>query len=118
MGIGLDNSAPIYLQLAQQIEKDIISGKLKSGERLASVRDLALQLKVNPNTLQKTLAELENKRLIFTERTNGKFVTADDGLIKKLRDEYANLLSQRYLDDMLDLGFDTQDAIQILKERR
>ena len=66
------------------IKVDIISGQLKSGERLPSVRDLALQNKVNPNTMQKALVELEDEGLVYTERTNGKFVTENKELIEKI----------------------------------
>ena len=72
-----NNEQPIYIQLVEQLKIKIISGKLPSGERLPSVRELALMTKVNPNTMQKALAELEETGLIYTERTNGKFVTTD-----------------------------------------
>ena len=80
-----DNNIPIYIQLVEQIKIDIISGKITSGERLPSVRDFALQMKVNPNTMQKALQELEDINLIYTERTNGKFVTEDKKLIDKFK---------------------------------
>ena len=76
-----NNDKPIYLQLLENIRIEIVSGILKPGDRLLSVRELALKMKVNPNTLQKALAELENEGLIYTERTNGKFVTNDTNLI-------------------------------------
>ena len=69
-----NNERPIYIQLVETIRVQIVSGKLKSGERLPSVRELALTAKVNPNTMQKALAELEDEGLVYTERTNGKFV--------------------------------------------
>ena len=85
MKFEFDNNIPIYIQLVEQIKTFIISGNLKPGERLPSVRDLALQTKVNPNTMQKALTELEELKLIYTERTNGKFVTNDQKLIDKYR---------------------------------
>ena len=85
MTIIFDNNIPIYIQ---QIKIDIISGKLKPGERLMSVREYALDMKVNPNTMQKALVELEEIGLIFTERTNGKFVTNDQKLINKYKKIY------------------------------
>ena len=78
-----DNERPIYIQLVEKIRLEIVSGKLKSGERLPSVRELALISRVNPNTMQKALAELEDEGLIYTERTNGKFVTDNKELIEK-----------------------------------
>ena len=81
MDFEFDNNIPIYVQLVEQIKIYIISGKIKPGERVLSVRDLALEFKVNPNTVQKALVELENLKLIYTERTNGRFVTDDQNLI-------------------------------------
>ena len=86
MRFDFDNNVPIYIQLVEQLKIYIISGKLNPGDRLPSVRDLALQTKVNPNTMQKALGELEDLKLIYTERTNGKFVTNDQKLIDKYKD--------------------------------
>ena len=116
MNCEFDNNTPIYLQLAQQIETDIISGKIESGARLPSVRELAIIFKVNPNTVQKALSELENTKLIFTERTNGKFVTTEKELIENKRSEYAERLNKKFIDDMKSIGINTADAISILKE--
>ena len=63
-----DNERPIYIQLVEIIRIEIVSGKFKKGQRMPSVRELALIMKVNPNTMQKALAELENEQLIYTER--------------------------------------------------
>ena len=82
-----DNDRPIYVQLVEKLRIEIISGKLKSGERLPSVRELALTVRVNPNTMQIALVELENEGLIYTERTNGKFVTKNEELIEKVKKE-------------------------------
>ena len=80
-----NNSVPIYLQIVSEIKKQIVSGKLIPGERIPSVRELALTYKVNPNTMQKALIELEENGLIKTERTNGKFVTEDENIINKIK---------------------------------
>lgn len=77
MNFIFDNDRPIYIQLVEQLKQYIVSARLKPGERLPSVRDLAMESKVNPNTMQKALSELEDDKLIYTERTNGKFVTDD-----------------------------------------
>lgn len=109
-----DNERPIYLQFLEQLELHIISGQLAPGERLPSVRDFALQAGVNPNTIQKALAELEAKGLIFTERTNGKYVTADQKLIQKSRKEFATTKTQKYIQDMLNLGVEKSEIIEYL----
>ena len=110
-----DNNIPIYIQLVEQLKIYIISGRIKSGERLPSVREFALQTKVNPNTMQKALVELEELKLIYTERTNGKFVTNDQKLIDKYKKQYAEELSNKYFSSMESIGFDKNDAINYLK---
>ena len=89
MNINFDNNTPIYIQLLEYIKTYIISGKLNSGDKLPSVRDFASMFKVNPNTMQKALAELEEEKLIYTERTNGKFVTNDKKIINDIKSKYA-----------------------------
>lgn len=116
MNFIFDNDRPIYIQLVEQIKMYIISGKFKPGARLLSVRDLALQMKVNPNTMQRALVELENINLIYTERTNGKYVTTDEELIKSYRDNYAKEKVLKYFNDMNELGYTKKDAIKYLKE--
>ena len=111
-----DNDRPIYLQLVEKLKIEIISGKIKPGERLPSVRELALIVRVNPNTMQKALAELENIGLIYTERTNGKFVTQDANLIEKMRKELAKEKVKYYLEDMKNIGITYEEAITYLQE--
>ena len=111
-----DNDRPIYIQLVEQLKLFIISSAYKPGERLPSVRDLALECKVNPNTLQKALGELEELGLIHTQRTNGKFVTDDINLIKKYKEELAKEKMVTYFKDMVSLGFTKGEAIKYLKD--
>lgn len=116
MKFDFDNNSPIYIQLVEQLKIYIISGKLEVGERLPSVRELALLTRVNPNTMQKALVELEELKLVYTERTNGKFVTNDQNLIEKYRKDYADELSKKYFASMESIGFDTSKAIKYLKD--
>lgn len=109
------NDRPIYLQITEQLERYIVSGRFPPGEKLPSVRDLAIFAKVNPNTMQKALAELELHKLIITERTNGKYVTHDQELIANLRDKYAKHATNHFLQSMLELGFDKKSAMVYLK---
>ena len=111
-----DNNRPIYIQLVESLRIKIISGKFKPGERLPSVRELALTAKVNPNTMQKALAELEDEGLIYTERTNGKFVTDNQELIEKLKIELAKEKVNIYINDMNNIGVSYEDAIKYLQE--
>lgn len=99
-----ENSTPIYLQLEQKIKIEIISGRIPPGSRLPSVRNFAIDLKVNPNTLQRALQELEEENLIFTERTNGKFVTNDKKIIDIHLKRYAKRLTEEYKAKMKEIG--------------
>lgn len=116
MSYSFDNERPIYVQLVEKLELDIISGKLKPGERIPSVRELALTLKVNPNTLQKALAELEESGLIYTERTNGKFVTENEKIITARKKELAKGKAKKFIDDMNSIGIEFAETIDFLKK--
>ena len=98
-----DNNIPIYIQLLEYMKIYLISGTFKCGEKLPSVREFAQTFKVNPNTMQKALSELENMNLIYTERTNGKFVTKDSRLIEK------------YFQGMKRIGLGKADSIKYLE---
>jgi len=111
-----NNNIPIYIQIVEKIKVKIISGVLCAEERLPSVREFAIQMQVNPNTMQKALTELEELGLIFTERTNGKFVTKDKGLIEKYKAEYAKELSEKYFENMLGIGYTKKQVLDYLKE--
>ena len=111
-----DNDRPIYIQLVEMLKIEIVSGKLKPGERLLSVRELAMEAKVNPNTMQKALVELENEGLVYTERTNGKFVTNNNKLIEKKKKELASEKVSIFLNDMKKLGVTYEEAICYLQE--
>ena len=111
-----DNERPIYIQLVEMIRIDIVSGKFKKGQKLPSVRELALIMKVNPNTMQKALAELEDEKLIYTERTNGKFVTEDEKLIEKIKKQLAQKKVNNYLNSMKSIGISYELAVKYLQE--
>ncbi len=111
------NDRPIYIQLVEQLELYIVSGKIPPGQRLPSVRDLAISAKVNPNTMQRALAELESLKLIYTERTNGKFVTTNEKLLTKYRNKLATEKAKIYFQSMQKLGFDKNNALEFLKQK-
>lgn len=111
-----DNERPIYIQLVEMIRISIVSGEYQKGQKLPSVRELALMMKVNPNTMQKALAELENEKLIYTERTNGKYVTEDEKLIEKTKKELAQEKVNNYLKSMEYIGINQDLAIKYLQE--
>ena len=93
-----------------KLKIDIFAGRLKPGDKLSSVRDFALQFKVNPNTVQKALSELEATGMIFTERTNGKYVTSNQELISRYRDEYAKTLTREYKFKMKEIGKEVKEV--------
>ena len=86
-----DTNVPIYLQLIEKIQRMIVTGEWRAGERIPAVRELALAFGVNPNTMQRALAELERDGLLYSERTSGRFVTEDQAHILRLRDSLAQL---------------------------
>ena len=115
MDFTFDNNIPIYIQLLEYLKIYLISGVFKCGDKLPSVRDFANTFKVNPNTMQKALSELEDMKLIYTERTNGKYVTKDEKLIEKLKDEYALTLAKSYFEGMKKIGLGKADSIRYLE---
>ncbi len=117
MEFRFDNDRPIYIQLVEQLELYIITGHFPPGERLPSVRDLASIAKVNPNTMQRALTELEDKRLIITERTNGKFVTDDQKFLHHQQQEFARTKIQKFLSEMQELGISRTEIINYLKRK-
>jgi len=111
-----DNERPIYIQIVEKLKAEIVSGRLKQGERLPSVRELAVMARVNPNTMQKALVELENEGLVYTERTNGKFVTTNKELITKIQKELAKDKVINFLIDMKNIGITENEARNYLQE--
>ena len=110
------NDLPIYSQLVDKIKLAIVSGALPPGERLASVRDLATEAGVNPNTMQRALQELEREGLVFSQRTAGRFVTEDITVIDEIKKTLAKGQIESFLKAMKELGYDRQGIIDLLKE--
>ena len=110
------NDKPIYLQLIDYFKAQIISGELTEGSRLDSVRDLAVKAKVNPNTMQKALSELERMGLVRTERTSGRFITDDKEKIAAMKKEIAETEITAFLEKMKALGFEKEEIIKIIQE--
>ncbi len=92
----IENSSPVYLQIKEKLAIQIFGAKLKPGDKLPTVREIALNERVNPNTVQKALGELEREQLIFAKSTSGNFVTNDLELIMQKREEYAKNLTRNY----------------------
>ena len=110
------NDAPIYTQLIQQIKVGIVTGAFPPGERLPSVRDLATEAGVNPNTMQRALAELERDGLVYSQRTAGRFVTEDNTMINTAKRGLAERHVKTFLEAMLQLGFQREEIINLIAQ--
>lgn len=110
------NDAPIYTQLIQQVKVGIVTGAFPPGERLPSVRDLATEAGVNPNTMQRALAELERDGLVYSQRTAGRFVTEDNTMINQAKRSLAERHVKTFLEAMLRLGFQKDEIITLITQ--
>lgn len=112
----LDSSRPIYLQIIERVQMDIITGRYQPGDKLPSVRDLAQEAAVNPNTMQKALSELERSGLIYSQRTSGRFITEDKELIHQMKKELAAAEVSAFVAHMKQLGITPEETRQLLAE--
>ena len=110
----LNSDRPIYAQILERSQMQIVSGVYQPGTKIPSVRELAADAGVNPNTMQKALAELERSGLVMTQRTSGRVVTEDLNMIKEIRNQLAGEQVKEFVKKMKDLGFDREDIIDLL----
>ena len=115
MGEQFDSSRPIYAQLVERLKARILAGTYPPGGHLESVRDLAAAAGVNPNTMQRALAQLEMEGLVRTERTSGRFVTEDTELIEQLRAAAAHEIAEEFLKKMNSIGYTPEKAAALLE---
>lgn len=115
MIISFDPKLPIYTQIVDVIKRKICSGELAPGERMPAVREMSLEIGVNPNTLQRAMSDLERDGLLFTERTAGRFVTNDEVLIKKIRNDMKVQEVSEFVKKMKELGCSFDDVEEQLK---
>ncbi len=107
---------PVYLQIADRLTKSVLSGEYKPGEQIPSVRQLALEAAVNPNTIQHAFTELENNGLIISKNTVGRFVTDDKSIIEECRNELAKNIVKDFIKNMTQLSITPDQAIKIIEE--
>ena len=112
----LDSSRPIYLQIVERVQMDIITWRYQPGDKLPSVRDLAQEAAVNPNTMQKALSELERSGLIYSQRTSGRFIAEDKELIHQMKKELAAAEVSAFVAHMKQLGITPEEIRQLLAE--
>lgn len=111
----ISGDKPIYLQLMEQMKLRIISGQYAPGQRIPSVRELASQAAVNPNTMQKALVGLEEQRLLYSQRTAGRFITQDTALIQQAKEAFALEQINEFIHTMTAMGFQQSETVQLLK---
>lgn len=112
----LNSDRPIFMQIIEIIQLDIISGRYAPGDKLPSVRDLASDAAVNPNTMQKALSELERSGLVYSQRTSGRFITEDTKMIEKLKSNLAREKIEEFLESMQKLGISKHETITLITE--
>ena len=112
----LESSRPSYLQIIERVQMDIITGRYQPGDKLPSVRDLAQEAAVNPNTMQKALSELERSGLIYSQRTSGRFITEDKELIHQMQKELAAAEVSAFVAHMKQLVITPEEIRQLLAE--
>ena len=110
MDFELQSSRPIWLQLAEQLGRRIVTGVYPPGSRFPTVRELAAEAGVNPNTMQRALGQLESEGLVITNRTAGRTVTEDVAVLDAMRKRLAEELREKYFSDMKELGYDRAAA--------
>lgn len=112
----LDSDRPIFIQIIEKIQMDIISGLYAPGDKLPSVRELAIEASVNPNTMQKALSELERTGLVYSQRTSGRYITEDTAMITNLKSKLAKDIVTQFLDNMQKLGIQEEEIISLISE--
>lgn len=110
-----DEKSPIYVQIAQHIKMQIISQEIKNVDQLPTVRELAEEAGVNPNTMQRAFSELEREGMVYSQRTSGRFVTEDTDLIMQKRREVAEAELESFVNNMQKMGFQINDITSVLE---
>lgn len=117
MAWNLDGNRPIYIQLIEEMQLRIVTGIYPPGEKIPSVRELAAEASVNPNTMQKAFSELERSGLIITQRTSGRMVTEDVTLISNVKNLMADDVIAAFLSNMNHLGYQNEDTLNLLESK-
>lgn len=112
----IDNNKPVYIQLVEQLKVKIISGEIELDSKLDSVRSLAADAMVNPNTVQKALAELEREGFVYSKRTSGRFVTDNKELIENERKNLVKDNVKKTLDTLINLGYTNDEILSLVEE--
>ena len=112
-----ENNLPIYVQIVDLIKRQIVTSELKEGDKLPSVRDIATELKVNPNTIQRSYQELERENLVFTQRGMGTFITEDKDIIDELKKNMAANIITDFISNMKAIGYKPEDILELINKK-
>ena len=110
-----NNAAPIYSQLVEQMTLRIVTAVYMPGQRMPSVRELAVEAGVNPNTMQRALAALDGEGLSIPNRTIGRTVTEDEGVLEAMRSRLAGNIIDQFFEATAELGYSNEQAVQLLE---
>ena len=113
----LDDSRPIWPQLKEQLIIAIVAGRFQMGGSFPTVRELAEDAGVNRNTMQRALSELEHDGFVITNRTAGRTVTTDEGLVARMKEQIAMQNIEKFIREMEAIGYDADDIVKLLQER-
>lgn len=116
MAWNLQSDRPIYAQLVDQIQRMIVTGIFPAGSRLPSVRELAAEAAVNPNTMQRALVKLEEDGLLYKQRTSGRYVTEETERIMEVKRALAEELIRQFVENMNRLGYTREQSVELLKK--
>lgn len=111
-----NNNIPIYQQIVDIIKQKIISGELKCEDKIKPVRELAEEMNVNPNTVQKALSYLEMEKILYSKRTSGRYVTSDKEIINELKKNMIFSIIKNFFHDMEQMGINKEKALEVINE--
>ncbi len=114
--MNFNNNLPIYQQIVDIMKQKIISGELKAGDKIKPVREIAEEMNVNPNTVQKALSHLEIEKLLYSERTSGRYVTKDEKIISKFRENMIFNIIRNFLNTLEQMGIDKKKSLNLMEE--
>lgn len=110
-----NTNSSIYLQIADTVKRKILSGEWKSGDKVPPVRELALEMGVNPNTVQRAVALLESEGLLYTERTSGRYVTTDKSIVEEIRQKLTVSEVEKFMETMRGIGYNDNEISELFK---
>jgi len=112
--LNFDNTRPIYIQIMDEIKKQIIRRELKPGDKILSQREFAQEAKVNPNTVQRAYKEMENLNIVETIRGQGTFICNRPGILEEIKSEMAGEILDNFFKEIRSLGFNNEEITQLI----